>query len=35
MLKLDNISKVYKVGTFGGAELQAVSNPAIRSLKTE
>jgi peptide/nickel transport system ATP-binding protein len=26
MLKLDNISKVYKVGTFGGAELQAVSN---------
>jgi peptide/nickel transport system ATP-binding protein len=26
MLKLDNISKVYKVGTFGGKELQAVSN---------
>jgi peptide/nickel transport system ATP-binding protein len=26
MLKLDNISKVYKVGTFGGAELHAVSN---------
>jgi len=26
MLKLDNISKVYKVGTFGGKELRAVSN---------
>ena len=26
MLKLDNISKVYKVGTFGGKELHAVSN---------
>lgn len=26
MLKLDNVSKVYKVGTFGGKELQAVSN---------
>lgn len=26
MLKLDNISKVYKVGTFGGQELRAVSN---------
>lgn len=25
MLKLDNISKVYKVGTFGGQELRAVS----------
>ena len=25
MLKLDNISKVYKVGTFGGKELRAVS----------
>ena len=25
MLELDNISKVYKVGTFGGQELQAVS----------
>jgi peptide/nickel transport system ATP-binding protein len=26
MLKLDNISKVYKVGTFGGKELHAVSS---------
>ncbi len=26
MLKLDNISKVYKVGTFGGKELHAVSD---------
>jgi peptide/nickel transport system ATP-binding protein len=26
MLKLDDISKVYKVGTFGGKELHAVSN---------
>ena len=26
MLKLDDISKVYKVGTFGGQELHAVSN---------
>jgi len=26
MLKLDGISKVYKVGTFGGKELHAVSN---------
>jgi peptide/nickel transport system ATP-binding protein len=26
MLKLDNISKVYRVGTFGGKELHAVSN---------
>jgi peptide/nickel transport system ATP-binding protein len=26
MLELDNISKVYKVGTFGGQELQAVSD---------
>jgi peptide/nickel transport system ATP-binding protein len=26
MLKLDNISKVYKIGTFGGQELHAVSN---------
>ncbi len=26
MLKLDKISKVYKVGTFGGKELHAVSN---------
>jgi peptide/nickel transport system ATP-binding protein len=26
MLKLDNISKVYKVGTFGGKELRAVSD---------
>jgi peptide/nickel transport system ATP-binding protein len=26
MLKLDNVSKVYKVGTFGGKELHAVSN---------
>jgi peptide/nickel transport system ATP-binding protein len=26
MLKLDNISKVYKVGTFGGKELPAVRN---------
>jgi peptide/nickel transport system ATP-binding protein len=26
MLKLDRISKVYKVGTFGGKELHAVSN---------
>jgi peptide/nickel transport system ATP-binding protein len=26
MFKLDNISKVYKVGTFGGKELHAVSN---------
>jgi peptide/nickel transport system ATP-binding protein len=26
MLRLDNISKVYKVGTFGGKELRAVSN---------
>jgi peptide/nickel transport system ATP-binding protein len=26
MLKLDNISKVYHVGTFGGKELHAVSN---------
>lgn len=26
MLKLDNLSKVYKVGTFGGKELHAVSN---------
>lgn len=26
MLKLDNISKIYKVGTFGGKELHAVSN---------
>lgn len=26
MLKLENISKVYKTGTFGGAELQAVSD---------
>jgi peptide/nickel transport system ATP-binding protein len=26
MLKLDNISKVYKVGTFGGQELHAVSD---------
>jgi len=26
MLRLDNISKVYKVGTFGGKELHAVSN---------
>lgn len=26
MLKLDNISKVYKVGTFGGKELHAVRN---------
>jgi peptide/nickel transport system ATP-binding protein len=26
MLKLDNVSKVYKVGTFGGKELHAVSD---------
>lgn len=26
MLKLDNVSKVYRVGTFGGKELHAVSN---------
>ncbi len=26
MIKLDNISKIYKVGTFGGKELHAVSN---------
>lgn len=26
MLKLDGISKVYKIGTFGGKELRAVSN---------
>ena len=26
MLKLDDVSKVYKVGTFGGRELHAVSN---------
>ena len=26
MLKLENVSKVYKVGTFGGKELHAVSN---------
>ena len=26
MLKLDNISKIYRVGTFGGKELHAVSN---------
>jgi peptide/nickel transport system ATP-binding protein len=26
MLKLENVSKVYKVGTFGGKELRAVSN---------
>jgi peptide/nickel transport system ATP-binding protein len=26
MLKLDNISKVYKIGTFGGKELHAVNN---------
>ena len=26
MLKLDGVSKVYKVGTFGGKELHAVSN---------
>ncbi len=26
MLKLDGVSKVYKVGTFGGKELRAVSN---------
>jgi peptide/nickel transport system ATP-binding protein len=26
MLKLDNISKVYKIGAFGGKELHAVSN---------
>lgn len=26
MLKIDNISKVYKVGTFGGQELRAVRN---------
>ncbi len=26
MLKLDKVSKVYKIGTFGGKELQAVSN---------
>jgi peptide/nickel transport system ATP-binding protein len=26
MLKLDNVSKIYKVGTFGGKELHAVSN---------
>jgi len=26
MLKLDEISKIYRVGTFGGKELHAVSN---------
>ncbi len=26
MLKLDGVSKVYKVGTFGGKELRAVRN---------
>ncbi|MBN1428843.1 MAG: ABC transporter ATP-binding protein [Anaerolineae bacterium] len=26
MLKLDNVSKVYRIGTFGGKELHAVSN---------
>ena len=26
MLKLDNVSKVYRVGTFGGKELHAVSD---------
>lgn len=26
MLKLDNVSKIYRVGTFGGKELHAVSN---------
>jgi peptide/nickel transport system ATP-binding protein len=29
MLKLDGISKVYKVGTFGGRELQAVCNTSF------
>lgn len=29
MLTLDNISKVYKVGTFGGKELRAVSNLSL------
>ena len=29
MLKLDRVSKVYKVGTFGGKELHAVSNVSL------
>ncbi len=31
MLKLDGVSKVYRVGTFGGKELHAVSNVSTSS----
>lgn len=30
MLKVDNISKIYKVGTFGGKELRAVNDVSFR-----
>jgi len=35
MLEIDEVSKVYKVGTFGGKELQAVSNVSFDIHKGE
>lgn len=35
MLKLDHISKIYQVGTFGGKELHAVSNVSFEVKKGE